>query len=214
MFESCDPMDCTPPGSSVHGILQARILEWVAIPFSRGSSRFMDQMNPCRRGDRTLISCVVGGFFTVWAMVKPLVVRGKRILGNSHWLGRRIKSVYCSCSCSPMKSQMRGENKGSFWIFVGCLCPWYFLLKGQLQPISHMINMPVFCLWISVFCIYELCFCFQKDHCKCWWFLLILFFKKSSKHQNNLHSKGLCKRIWYLFAHELFFWCYLPLTIF
>ena len=34
----CDPMDWRPPGSSVHGILQARILEWVAIPFSRGSS--------------------------------------------------------------------------------------------------------------------------------------------------------------------------------
>ena len=33
----CDPMDCSPRGSSVHGILQARILEWVAIPFSRGS---------------------------------------------------------------------------------------------------------------------------------------------------------------------------------
>ena len=33
----CDTMDCSPPGSSVHGILQARILEWVAIPFSRGS---------------------------------------------------------------------------------------------------------------------------------------------------------------------------------
>ena len=31
----CDPMDCSPPGSSVHGILQSRILEWVAIPFSR-----------------------------------------------------------------------------------------------------------------------------------------------------------------------------------
>ena len=34
----CDPMDCSPPGSSVHGISQARILEWVDIPFSRGSS--------------------------------------------------------------------------------------------------------------------------------------------------------------------------------
>ena len=34
----CDPMDCSPPGSSVHGIFQARILEWVAISFSRGSS--------------------------------------------------------------------------------------------------------------------------------------------------------------------------------
>ena len=33
----CNPMDCSPPGSSVHGISQARILEWVSIPFSRGS---------------------------------------------------------------------------------------------------------------------------------------------------------------------------------
>ena len=39
----CDPMDCSPPGSSVHGIFQARILEWVAISSSRGSSRPRDQ---------------------------------------------------------------------------------------------------------------------------------------------------------------------------
>ena len=38
----CDLMDCSPPGSSVHGILQARILEWVAMPSSRGSSRARD----------------------------------------------------------------------------------------------------------------------------------------------------------------------------
>ena len=35
----CDPVDCSPPGSSVHGTLQARTLEWGAIPFSRGSSQ-------------------------------------------------------------------------------------------------------------------------------------------------------------------------------
>ena len=52
----CDPMDCSPPGSSVHGILQARILEWLAIPFSRGSSQPRDQ---------TQVSCIAGGFFTV-----------------------------------------------------------------------------------------------------------------------------------------------------
>ena len=45
----CDPMDCSPPGSSVHGILQARILEWVAMPFSKGSSWFRD---------RTHVSCI------------------------------------------------------------------------------------------------------------------------------------------------------------
>ena len=36
--DSCDPMDCSPPGSSIHGILRARILEWLASSFSRGSS--------------------------------------------------------------------------------------------------------------------------------------------------------------------------------
>ena len=41
-----DPMGCSPPGSSVHGTLQARILEWVAIPFSRGSSLPRDRSNP------------------------------------------------------------------------------------------------------------------------------------------------------------------------
>ena len=57
-----DPMDCSPPGSSVHGILQARILEWVAIPLSRGSSW---------PRDRTQVSCIVGRFFTVWAIRDP-----------------------------------------------------------------------------------------------------------------------------------------------
>ena len=38
----CDPMDCSPPGSSVHGISQARTLEWVAVSFSRGSSQPRD----------------------------------------------------------------------------------------------------------------------------------------------------------------------------
>ena len=46
------------PGSPVHGILQARILEWVAIPFSRGSSRPKDQ---------TQVSWIAGRFFTIWA---------------------------------------------------------------------------------------------------------------------------------------------------
>ena len=51
----CDPMNCSPQDSTVCGILQARILEWVAIPFSRGSSQPRDQ---------TWSSCIAGGFFT------------------------------------------------------------------------------------------------------------------------------------------------------
>ena len=52
-----DPMDYSLPGS-VHGILQVRTLEWIAIPFSRGSSRPRDW---------THISCIAGRFFTIWA---------------------------------------------------------------------------------------------------------------------------------------------------
>ena len=48
----CDPMDGSLPGSSVHGILQARILEWVAISFSRGSSRPRDRTGVSRITDR------------------------------------------------------------------------------------------------------------------------------------------------------------------
>ena len=52
-----DHMNCHPPGSSVSGILQARILEWVAIPFSRRYSWFKD---------RTWIFCIIGRFFIIW----------------------------------------------------------------------------------------------------------------------------------------------------
>ena len=43
VVSNCDPMDCSPPGSSIHGILQARILEWVSMPSSKGSSQPRDQ---------------------------------------------------------------------------------------------------------------------------------------------------------------------------
>ena len=54
----CDPMDCSPPGSSVHVILQARILEWVAIAFSRASSRCRDWTHvPCSSTTDRQILC-------------------------------------------------------------------------------------------------------------------------------------------------------------
>ena len=55
----CDPIDYSLPGSSVHGILQARKLEWVAIPFYRGSSQ---------PRDGTQVSYIGGRFFTVCAI--------------------------------------------------------------------------------------------------------------------------------------------------
>ena len=54
----CDPMDCSPTGSSDHGIFQTRILQWVAISFSRGYSQPKDW---------TWVSFTAGRFFIVWA---------------------------------------------------------------------------------------------------------------------------------------------------
>ena len=59
----CDPVNCSPPGSSVHGILQARLLKWVVVPlFSRGPSWHRDQ---------TQFSCIAGRVFTVEPPGKP-----------------------------------------------------------------------------------------------------------------------------------------------
>ena len=68
-----DPMDCSPQGSSVHGILQARILEWVAISFSRASSQ---------PRNRTQASCIIGRFFyqlsrkgDKWRQLKDIFIK-------------------------------------------------------------------------------------------------------------------------------------------
>ena len=83
-----DPMDCIPPGSSVHGILQTRILEWVAIPFSRGSSQLRDW---------TRVSCIAGGFFAIWATREALewqVLLSSTILCWSIFLGEMTGSLF------------------------------------------------------------------------------------------------------------------------
>ena len=65
----CNPMDCSLPCSSVHGIFQARVLEWVAISFSRG---------PSRPRDWTQVSLIVGRHFTVWATREVCKWRGTK----------------------------------------------------------------------------------------------------------------------------------------
>ena len=92
----CDPMDCSLPGSSVHGIFQARVLEWVAIAFSRGSSWPRDQ---------TQVSCIAGRYFTLWATreaplmhivstnVKVFCFLHKGSLGNTKILSATSETV-------------------------------------------------------------------------------------------------------------------------
>ena len=64
----CNPMDCSSPGSSVHGILQARILEWFSIPFWRGLSQ---------PRDLTQVPCIPSRFFTVWTK-KEVPIQNKK----------------------------------------------------------------------------------------------------------------------------------------
>ena len=61
----CDPMDCSLPGSSIHGIFQARVLEWVVISFSRRSSQPRDWI---------WVSHIVGRCFTIWATREVVTV--------------------------------------------------------------------------------------------------------------------------------------------
>ena len=69
----CNPMDCSPSGSSLHGILQARTLEWVAMPSSRGSSQPRDRMSPAMAG-RFFISRVT------WEVISSLYIWSVRYL--------------------------------------------------------------------------------------------------------------------------------------
>ena len=62
----CNPIDSSPPGFPIPGILQARILEWVAIPFSKGSSPFRDQ---------TWVSCIAGRSFITEPSGSPLCIQ-------------------------------------------------------------------------------------------------------------------------------------------
>ena len=114
----CNTMSHSPPGSSVPGILQARILEWVAIPFSRGSSQPWDQ---------TQVYCTAGGFFTVWAsreaqrMLEWVALPFSR--GSSQPRGR----TWVSCLAGGFLVTVwasREAPEGAQWLScaIGCIC--------------------------------------------------------------------------------------------
>ena len=83
----CDPIDCSPPDSSVHGILQIRILEWVAISSSRGSSQ------PRNRTWVSWVSCFAGRFFTTQPSTDCLQIF------SDLWGPSTAKYDLCNYSC-------------------------------------------------------------------------------------------------------------------
>ena len=85
MSDSLQPIDCSPPGSSVHGIIQARILEWAAIPFSKGSSQ---------PRDRTQVSCTAGRFFHIWATWEANTAKSTLLI-LYQWNNNRARITAC-----------------------------------------------------------------------------------------------------------------------
>ena len=108
----CNSMDCSPPGSSIYGILQARILEWVAIPFFRGFSWPRYQ---------TWVSHTTGRFFMIWATRKVYIV--SIYLGivclfplDLLLLQLTFLFVHC-CSLSPLNSASTVNSRHSMDVY-------------------------------------------------------------------------------------------------
>ena len=118
MSKSCNTMVCNLPGSSVHGILQARILEWVAIPFSRGCSwpRI-----------RTQISCIAGRFLTIWTTREAWYVVYLRAIVHGTGLSPHIVAELHCNDCNTHLAHV-------YWIFTGHNSPsWHDLANGNDQ---------------------------------------------------------------------------------
>ena len=90
----CDPMDCSPPGSSTHGILQARVLEWVAVSFSRGSAQ---------PRDRTRVSHIPGRRLNLWATREAPRTVYHHPKFEKLWLKQKFNRFLCR-KTSPMSS--------------------------------------------------------------------------------------------------------------
>ena len=128
-------MDCSLPGSSVHGILQAIILEWVAVPFSRASSQSREW---------TQISHISGRFFTIWAtredfcktdcvlLLDPEIVR-KIVVRTT------LYELFCDpMDCSPSCSSVHGISQARILEWV--------TISSSRESFSHRDSTPITCV--------------------------------------------------------------------
>ena len=119
----CDPMDCSMPGSSVHEILQARILEWAAIPFSWGFSWPTDQ---------------------TWVSRGPWIVGGFLIAEPPNdWSGGSFVAKSCLTLCNPMDCSLQGSSLHGIpqarileWVAIS-LSRGIFPTQGSIPGLLH-----------------------------------------------------------------------------
>ena len=120
----CNPMDCSLPYSSIHGVFQARVLEWVAISFSRGSSQPRDQ---------TWVSRIVVRCFTIWATREVTLFQSR----SKYKMIPRIKfKPYHVISGSTWQEPMNKINKIP-WI---CNMHLLYLLKSIFFGVEMCIS--------------------------------------------------------------------------
>ena len=118
----CDPMDCSLPGSSVYGIFQARVLEWGALSFSRGSSRPRDRSQVCH---------IVGRHFTVWATRQIQDFPDVQKVPSRPWR----RNQYPRGGKEMVKGCWAGKNKGTIII------KW-LSLSEPARVSTHMYFLP------------------------------------------------------------------------
>ena len=122
----CDPMDCSLPGSSVHGIFQARVLEWIAISFSRGSSRPRDP---------TQVSRIVDRRFTVWA-TREVLARCLRHNYQSLKINCSFKKKWSKKDGLPLVDFTQKEHLSHLALFFARLSTWG-LLRVQCHTLKQ-----------------------------------------------------------------------------
>ena len=123
----CDSMDCSPPGSSIHGILQARIPEWVAIPSSRGSSRSKDWIHVS---------------YALWCLS---LLPGDTSLPCAYWMNTNvlIKPWWRSTLQSSLKicTKLEGGEKEGRTLQV-CQKKKHVTVKGVFRETAFLLKSP------------------------------------------------------------------------
>ena len=160
----CNPMECSPPGFFIHGILQVGTLEWVAMPSSRGSSRIRD------RTYISYVSCIGRQIFTTSAAWEALGRSWSRELGSSaprHWKGPQVPSGLSLCYTSWVLS-LSTQCKPTL---QHCISIWAYGKEGKGES-----------LWVEVAHFYFHSFYWQEPLT---WPLLV-----QGRHGNSLWLLG------------------------
>ena len=134
MSDSLCPMNCSLPGSPVHGIFQARVLEWVAISFSRGSSR---------SGIEPSSPALAGKFFTVWATRKTIFF----LKLMCTYIYRHI-TIFMICRSSVLQNQTHETSKN-----------WTIAPSGNTRFLQ--ISDLTFSLIDQQVAMFHVCFCLK-----------------------------------------------------